>query len=233
MTLTKPAINDLIKKSEANYCADGVSGQCVKIVAVADLPSRFGNFQIVAFYNDSDKKDHVALVHGDVCGKENVPVRLHSECLTGDALGSLRCDCRDQLKTAMKLVGKLDAGVVLYLRQEGRGIGLLNKMKAYQLQDFGYDTVEANQLLGFKDDERDFKLAADMLKALQIKSVKLITNNPKKIKDLIKHGMKVSDRIPIRIPPNEHNREYLKTKMKKSGHMLSELFEAQIDDATK
>ena len=138
-----------------------------------------------------------------MCGKQDVPVRLHSECLTGDAIGSLRCDCRDQLEESLKKIGKLDHGIVLYMRQEGRGIGFNNKIRAYQLQDSGYDTVDANLKLGFQDDERDYAVAAHMLSALEVKSIKLITNNPKKVDDLKKHGVIVSGRIAMEIPPNE------------------------------
>lgn len=229
MPLTKPEIDELIKKENERFCEGERVDLCVKIVAVANLPTRFGDFQIVAFFNNSDKKEHIALIAGDVCGKEEVPVRLHSECLTGDAIGSLRCDCRDQLIVGMKRVASLKDGIVLYLRQEGRGIGLLNKMRAYQLQDFGFDTVEANEALGFRDDERDYMIAAHMLMALNVRSIKLLTNNPRKIDDLKRHGMNVVGRIPILIEPNEYNREYLRTKMVKSGHMLDDLF-ADEDD---
>lgn len=224
MPLTKPDIEELLEKDPRRICQGEAIDLCVHIVAVADLPTRFGDFQIVSFYNSEDEKDHVALVHGDVVGKEDVPVRLHSECLTGDALGSLRCDCRDQLTTALETIGKMDCGILLYLRQEGRGIGLMNKLKAYQLQDFGYDTVEANVALGFRDDERDYHVATHMLLTLEVKSVRLITNNPAKMEGLRKFKMEVTGRIPILIKPNPRNSRYLRTKMDKSGHMLDDLF---------
>lgn len=224
MSIKKPEIKDLINKRMGQYCLNSKEKICVETAAVANLPTEFGMFQIVSFYNNKDFKDHVALVHGDVYEKENVPIRLHSECLTGDALGSLRCDCRKQLITALKKVASLKCGVVLYLRQEGRGIGLMNKLKAYQLQDNGYDTVEANKALGFKDDERKYVIAALMIKLLNIKSVKLMTNNPKKINELKKNGIKITGRIPVMIKPNKYNKFYLKTKMEKSGHMLDDLF---------
>jgi GTP cyclohydrolase II len=192
----------------------------VRVVAMAELPSRFGEFHIIAFENSLDGKEHVAITHGDVIGAQDVPVRLHSECLTGDALGSLRCDCRDQLEAALKAIGQMEKGMVLYLRQEGRGIGLTNKIRAYSLQDQGLDTVEANHALGFRDDERDYAVAAQMLQALKIDSVQLMTNNPKKIDQLKQYGIQVSDRIPHIMQPNEHNRFYLQTKAAKSGHMI-------------
>jgi GTP cyclohydrolase II len=221
MALDRPAIEELIASNETHYCGDSRAHICLKIVAIADLPTRFGDFQIVAFYNNRDEKDHVALVKGDVCDGKDIPVRMHSECLTGDVFGSLRCDCRDQLLNSMEQVAGMEKGIILYLRQEGRGIGLLNKMKAYQLQDFGYDTVEANVALGFRDDERDYELAAHMLMSLKVESIQLMTNNPRKIEDLKRHGIDVSGRIPLIIPPNVHNERYLKTKMNKFGHMLN------------
>lgn len=193
----------------------------VRVEAIAELPSRFGEFHIVAFSNNQDNKEHVAIIKGDIVGAKNVPVRLHSECLTGDVLGSLRCDCRDQLEAALKMIGQMENGVVLYLRQEGRGIGLTNKIRAYSLQDQGMDTVEANHALGFQDDERDYTVAAHMLKALNIQSIRLITNNPKKLQQLSSHGVKVESRIPHVMKPNRHNRHYLETKAAKSGHMIN------------
>ncbi len=202
------------------HCEKGI---CLRIVAVADLPSRFGNFQIIGFVNNRDRRDdHSAVIKGDIVGKENVLCRIHSECLTGDALGSLRCDCRDQLTTALEKVGEAEKGIVVYLRQEGRGIGLLNKLRAYALQDHGFDTVEANIELGFRDDERDYAVAAALLEKLQVKSVRLMTNNPNKIAQLEKHGIKVPERVPLIIPPNPFNIQYLKTKEVKSKHMLGE-----------
>jgi GTP cyclohydrolase II len=162
----------------------------------------------------------VAITKGDVIGASDVPVRLHSECLTGDAIGSLRCDCRDQLEAALTAIGKLERGIVLYLRQEGRGIGLTNKVRAYSLQDEGLDTVEANHALGFRDDERDYAVAAHMLMSLKVESVQLMTNNPKKIEQLTQYGINVTQRIPHIMEANDHNRFYLETKAAKSGHMI-------------
>jgi len=209
---------------DKNHECEGVGKDhiCVKIAAAAHLPSRFGDFQVVGFTNNKDGKDHAAFVHGDVVDGEDVPIRMHSECLTGDAIGSLRCDCRDQLEAALTALGKMERGILLYLRQEGRGIGLTNKIRAYQLQDQGLDTVEANHALGFKDDERDYSVAAHMLGSLRVKSVAVMTNNPNKLKGLESLGVKVSRRIPHIMPTNEHNQAYLKTKQVKSGHMLAE-----------
>jgi GTP cyclohydrolase II len=213
---------DQLVSSSADHECPGIGDDqvCVKIAAVADLPTIFGTFHIVGFWNDRDGKDHVAIVKGDPFGLEDVPVRLHSECLTGDALGSLRCDCRDQLTSALRSIGRLDTGMVLYLRQEGRGIGLLNKLRAYGLQDEGLDTVDANLALGFRDDERDYSIAAHMLGLLEVRSVRLMTNNPRKLTGLASYGIRVTGRIPLVIPANEHNRSYLETKALRSGHLI-------------
>ena len=148
-----------------------------------------------------------------------MPMRVHSECLTGDVLGSLRCDCRDQLEAALRLLGEMERGVLLYLRQEGRGIGLINKIRAYSLQDLGFDTVEANLALGFRDEERDFAVAAHMIRSLRIRSIALMTNNPYKITELEKHGVRIASRLPHQLPPNPHNRFYLETKTDQDGSL--------------
>ena len=161
------------------------------------------------------------MVHGDVWGAEHVPMRIHSECMTGDAFGSLRCDCREQLERALSHVGGQPCGIVLYLRQEGRGIGLANKIRAYRLQqELGLDTVDANLALGFKDDERDYGIAVAMLRTLGVRSVRLMTNNPDKVKQLTQLGMPVSERVEHLIPAGQHNRAYLETKAKRSGHLI-------------
>jgi GTP cyclohydrolase II len=223
LSISKLKIQELLNESKDHKCEKfGAKGTCVHIAAIADLPSRHGDFQVVAFYNNSDDKEHIAITHGDVCDAENVLTRVHSECLTGDALGSLRCDCRDQLDSALKQIGQEEAGIVLYLRQEGRGIGLTNKLRAYGLQDHGLDTVEANIALGFRDDEREYGVAAHMLDSLKVKSIRLMTNNPRKIEDLTQHGINVVERVPHVLPANEHNLFYLHTKAAKSGHLLDQ-----------
>jgi GTP cyclohydrolase II len=211
----------LVERDRDHECEGFGAGKvCVKVVGVADLPTRFGEFRIVAFWNNRDAKEHVAVVHGDVLDRDDVPTRKHTECLTGDVLGSLRCDCRDQLEVALRALGAMERGCLLYLRQEGRGIGLINKVRAYALQDIGLDTVEANLALGFRDDERDYAIAAHMLKSLSIRSVRLMTNNPTKIRQLEQYGLTVSGRIPHVIPSNPYNRFYLETKASRSGHFI-------------
>ncbi len=191
-----------------------------RIATVAHLPSRFGDFRAYVFSNDHDGKEHLAMVHGDVAGAQDVVTRVHSECLTGDVLGSLRCDCRDQLERSLCHVGALPRGVVLYMRQEGRGIGLTNKIRAYGLQEQGLDTVEANLALGFADDLRQYGVAAAMLQQLRVRSIRLMTNNPDKVSQLEAAGIIVHERIPLAIAPNAHNRDYLSTKARRSGHLL-------------
>ncbi len=219
--LTHLQIKELLDENRDHNCPGvGENNTCVKIAAIADLPSRFGFFHVVAFWNERDSKEHAAFVHGDPTYGEDVPVRIHSECLTGDAIGSLRCDCRDQLETSLRMIGEMDNGIVLYMRQEGRGIGLVNKIRAYGLQDYGYDTVQANLALGFRDDEREYSSAVHMLRSLKVKSIRLITNNPRKIADLTSRGINITGRIPLVIPPNPYNRFYLETKAAKSGHLI-------------
>lgn len=193
----------------------------MRVMARADLPTRFGKFDIVAFVRATgDPIDHVALIRGPLAGAERVPVRIHSECLTGDVLGSLRCDCRDQLEMALQKLAAAPAGVLLYLQQEGRGIGLANKVKAYEVQQrHGLDTVEANRHLGFDDDSRDYTDAALMLHCLGVRSVRLLTNNPRKIQDLEKNGIEVAERLPLRPTPNPHNQAYIRVKQRKLGHL--------------
>ena len=215
-------LDDLVERDKDHDCPGfGAHNICVKVEAVAELPSRFGRFRIVGFWNNRDGKEHIAMVHGDVMGAEDLPTRLHSECLTGDVMGSLRCDCRDQLEASMRHIGAMERGVVLYMRQEGRGIGLTNKLRAYALQDRGLDTVDANLALGFRDDERDYAVAAHMLASLNVGSIRLMTNNPSKIRQLEQLGTKVSGRIPLVMAPTEYNRFYLETKAARSGHEMT------------
>ncbi|MBL0209407.1 MAG: GTP cyclohydrolase II [Holophagaceae bacterium] len=201
---------DLVQKFET---------EAVPFVAKADVPSIFGKFTVYGFLEKATGKEHLAVVAGDIDSRKRINVRIHSECLTGEVLGSLKCDCRQQLESALRHIGE-HGGMVLYLRQEGRGIGLLNKLKAYALQEQGHDTVEANQLLGFADDLRTYGSAIEMLRFFGIRKVRLLTNNPKKILALEDAGIEVMREVHQQAS-NPHNLRYLKTKAKKSGHLLS------------
>ena len=193
----------------------------VEKATIVDMPTMYGDFKAHVYYSHLDQQTHIALVKGDLSIKEPVLVRVHSECLTGDALGSMRCDCGDQLKTALSMIEEEGRGVLLYMRQEGRGIGLLNKLKAYHLQEQGMDTVEANEALGYPADLRDYGTGAQILADLGISDIRLLTNNPRKITGLEGYGLRVVERVPLEITPGECNRKYLATKKDRLGHMLN------------
>ncbi|MDD7425383.1 MAG: GTP cyclohydrolase II [[Actinobacillus] rossii] len=192
----------------------------IQLVTEATLPTEFGIFKIVGFEFPDTKKEHVALVMGDVTNGEPVLARIHSECLTGDALHSLKCDCGFQLASALRQISEEGRGVLIYHREEGRGIGLINKIRAYSLQDQGMDTIEANLALGFKADERNFSVCADMFEALGVKAVRLLTNNPNKIDTMKQAGINVVERVPLNVGENRYNTGYLDTKAKKMGHYI-------------
>lgn len=192
----------------------------LKRVTEAKLPTCWGNFIIVGFEENFTGHHHIALIHGNITGSDPVLTRIHSECLTGDALFSMRCDCGFQLNTALRYITEEGRGILIYHRQEGRNIGLLNKIKAYALQDNGADTVEANQCLGFNADERDFTLCADMLKLLNVHTIRLLTNNPKKIEILYQSCINIIERVPLIVGRNPKNSKYLDTKASKLGHLF-------------
>ena len=192
----------------------------IKFVEASELPSEIANFKVHAFTEKQSEKDHLAITLGDTKLTNSVLTRIHSQCITGESFFSLRCDCRFQLTESLKLIANKGCGVVFYLQQEGRGIGLSNKIRAYKLQDKGLDTVEANHHLGFDDDERNYEIVSAMANHLQIKAIDLLTNNPKKIVALEKSGLKVNKRIPIKSESNTYNKSYLDTKAKKLGHLM-------------
>jgi 3,4-dihydroxy 2-butanone 4-phosphate synthase/GTP cyclohydrolase II len=192
----------------------------VRRIVTTHLPSKYGTFDIYLYRSDTDSKEHIALVKGEILPDVATLVRVHSECLTGDIFGSLRCDCNEQLMAALLMVEKAGSGVVLYMRQEGRGIGLVNKLKAYRLQDEGLDTVEANERLGFRADLRDYGIGAQILRDLGVRKMRLMTNNPKKVVGLNGYGLDIVERVPLEIDPNEINVKYLRTKRDKMGHLI-------------
>jgi 3,4-dihydroxy 2-butanone 4-phosphate synthase/GTP cyclohydrolase II len=221
-----PSLEKFAKKHNIGICtvADLVEYRLrtesfVRRAAQTEIPTKFGgDFKIIAYENDIDALTHIALVKGEIDSEKAILVRVHSECMTGDIFGSLRCDCADQLHKSMEIIDKEGAGVILYLRQEGRGIGLVNKLKAYEYQRQGYDTVEANRKLGFKDDMRDYGVGAQILADIGVKKMRLLTNNPKKMVGLEGYGLSITEQVPIEIKPNEYNIGYLKCKELRMGH---------------
>jgi len=195
--------------------------QLVHRVAEARIPTEFGEFTIIGYQNDVDRAEHVALVYGEVAGQPNVLVRMHSKCLTGDVFASQRCDCGPQLHRAMEMVAREGRGVIVYLDQEGRGIGLLNKLRAYALQDAGADTVQANERLGFAPDLRNYGIGAQILRDLGLSSIRVMTNNPRKLVGLEGYGLQIVERVPLVTDPNGENRGYLQVKRDKLGHLLA------------
>ncbi len=199
------------------------NGSFLEYYSETELPTEFGTFRTVVFKDKRDGLEHLALVKGDICGGEGVLARVHSECFTGEVLHSLKCDCREQLHSALQELSRAGRGILIYLRQEGRGIGLGNKIRAYALQAQGYDTVEANKMLGFEEDLRTYEVAYEILKYFDVRSVRLMTNNPLKLEALEKSGIRVEERVPLVCPPNIYNIEYFKTKREKMGHLFEEL----------
>ena len=189
-------------------------------IAQAELPTRFGHFTIVGFQETETTKEHSVIINGEVRGAEDCPIRIHSQCHTGDVLGSLRCDCREQLEVGLEYIASQPIGMLIYLQQEGRGIGLVNKIRAYHLQDTGLDTVDANRHLGFPSDARDYSVAAMIIRAMEVRSVAVLTNNPDKISSLEKHDVVVTNRIPIVVESNRYNEAYLNTKRERMGHLF-------------
>ena len=200
-------------------------------LSCARIPTSTGSYELCIFREPGDDKEHLTMINGKVRGQENVLVRVHSECFTGDVMGSLRCDCGSQLAKSMEQIAEVGSGVIIYLRQEGRGIGLHDKLKAYNLQDEGYDTVDANIILGHEPDERDYRVAAAILEALEVKSIRLLTNNPNKIEQLREYGINVDARVPLEIKATPENQKYLQTKSDRLDHLLNLGLESDAKDS--
>lgn len=211
---------------QAPLIEPGTAIEGVEFITDVDFPTRLGHFRLCGFYDHQTDEEHTALVKGQVRGSRNLPVRVHSECHTGDVWGSLRCDCRDQLELAVRYVAEHKRGIVVYMRQEGRGIGLMNKLRAYKLQELGFDTVEANEQLGFPAEARDYRVTACILRLLGVESLELMSNNPDKIEKLKAYGVDISGRIPIVVEPNPHNQVYMDTKRLRMRHTYG------MDDTT-
>ncbi len=226
--IDRPSVEQVIRQDieqlrhcpKAENCAACQEEVCVMVASVADFPTEYGHFSIIGFVNNRDGKDHIVILKGEIGDGKDLLLRIHSACLTGDALGSMRCDCGPQLHHALRAIEKEGRGAVLYHQAEGRGIGLVNKLRAYALQDAGYDTLDANIALGFKADERDYAIPAAMLHKLGISSVRLMTNNPDKVAELERHGIEVTERVQHELPAHEHDRAYLETKRERFGHFL-------------
>ena len=226
--MTESSYKEIMNRLDEEYhscefkwdCENCDKTLCLRIIAIADFPTKYGHFTVIGFLNNKDRKDHIVVAKGDVVQGESVLTRLHSSCVTGDVLGSLRCDCGPQLRKSLQMIEKEGLGLLLYMQQEGRGIGLTNKIRAYMLQDAGSDTYEANIDLGFKPDERQYELAAAMLSRLGLRSVRLLTNNPDKIRELESFGVAIKERIPLETRPNKYNRAYLQTKKNRFGHLF-------------
>jgi 3,4-dihydroxy 2-butanone 4-phosphate synthase/GTP cyclohydrolase II len=227
--MIKPTIEEIIAQDIAamRQCPDGLDCRacskdvCVCVVSVAEFPSRYGSFRIIGFVNNKDGKDHIVILKGEINSRDSMLTRIHSACLTGDSLGSMRCDCGSQLQYALTRIEQEGRGVVLYHQEEGRGIGLVNKLRAYALQDQGYDTFDANIALGFAADERDYRIPAEMLKKMGIMRIRLMTNNLEKVEALEKYGITVSERVQHELPSHRHNQTYLQTKKERFGHLLN------------
>ena len=226
--MTESSYREIMNRLDEEYhsckfkwdCGNCDKTLCLRIIAIADFPTKYGHFTVIGFLNNKDRKDHIVVAKGDVVQGESVVTRLHSSCVTGDVLGSLRCDCGPQLRKSLQMIEKEGLGLLLYMQQEGRGIGLTNKIRAYMLQDAGSDTYEANIDLGFKPDERQYELAAAMLSELGVRSIRLLTNNPDKIRELESFGVAIKERIPLETRPNKYNRAYLQAKKNRFGHLF-------------